>query len=300
MKLVSTSLLAGLAGLALVPLAPVAQAAAVYALTADNGSLVRFDTSTPSVVSTVALSGATLSLDGIDFRPANDLLYGYSASGSGIYTLNPLTGVTTLVSTSTSPVTSPLGIDFNPAADRLRVVDLNDANRRINVDTGAALNDGALAYNAGDVNAGVNPNIIEAAYTNNDVNPATGTVLYYFDSALDTLVTTAAPNAGVLDTVGALGFDIDEFTGFDIFTSAQGVNTAFASFFVGGVQGLYNINLASGAASLLGVIGDGSALSGLAISTAEVPEPGTLGLLAAAGLAAAAMRRRRPVGLATA
>ena len=284
------------AALALAALASAVQAAPVYALASNNGTLVRFDTATPGTVTSVgALSGATTALDGLDFRPADGMLYGYNAATSGIYRVDPNTGMTTLVSTSSAPVsTSALGIDFNPVADRLRVVTANDENRRINVANGAAQSDGMLAYAAGDANAGVNPNVVEAAYTNNDNNPATGTTLFYIDDVLDILVSTANPNAGVLNTVGALGVNTDQFLGFDIFTDLGGLNQAFASLQVGGVQGLYSINLGTGAATLLGVIGM-NRLHGLAVAPAlvPVPEPGSLALVAVAGLAVMALRRRR-------
>jgi hypothetical protein len=266
----------------------------VYALGSDNSTLVRFDTATPGNVTTVgAISGATRTLDGIDFRAADGGLYGYSAASAGVYRVDPATGNTTLVSTTAPAVgNTAVGIDFNPAADRLRVVTAADNNLRINVATGATLVDGALTYAAADAHAGTNPNITEAAYTNNDTLPATGTTLYYIDNLLDVLVTTSSPNAGLLNTVGALGLDVDEFLGFDILTDGSGVNTAFASFRVGGAQGLYSIDLGTGAATLIGAIGL-DRLHGLAVSS--VPEPGTLLLGSAAGLVAFGLRRRKTV-----
>ena len=150
-KLIST--------MALAALASGAQAALVYSLASNGGSLIRFDSSSPGIVTTLgSISGAIGRLHGLDFRPADGLLYGYEANTSGIYGVNVNTGVTTLVSTSTIPVgTSSLGIDFNPTVDRLRIVTSADENRRINVATGVAIADGALAYAAGDVNAGSNP-----------------------------------------------------------------------------------------------------------------------------------------------
>ncbi len=267
-----------------------AQAAPAYALANNKTTLVRFDTSAPMTVTTVgALSGAAAQLDGIDFRPADGRMYGYQSSTGNIYLVDTGSGATTLVSSSTAPVPNLMGIDFNPAADRLRVVGAGDENRRINISTGATLIDGMLAYAAGDANAGVNPNIIDAAYTNNDRLPGTGTTLYYLDYLLNSLVTTANPNAGVLNTVGSLGVLVDGFLGFDIFTDAGGSNTAFASLRVGGNQGLYNINLATGAASLVGGLGM-DALNGLAVAT--VPEPGSLALLAVGGFGMLALRRR--------
>ena len=279
-------------------LASATQAALVYSL-ADNGrSLIRFDSTAPGGVTIVgAISGAIGRLDGLDFRPADGLLYGYEANGSGIYRVDLMTGATTLAGTSSAPVgNAGLGIDFNPVVDRLRIVNPGDENRRINVATGAAIVDGALAFAAGDVNAGTNPQVHDAAYTNADNNAATGTQLYYVDAGLDALLTTTNPNAGVLNTVGALGVNTSSFLGFDIFTDLNGVNTAFASLRVGGVDGLYTINLLTGGATLIGALG-ANQLFGLALTPAAafvVGEPGSLGLLAAAGLAAIAMRRRKP------
>ena len=280
----------------LAALASGAQSAVVYSLANDGTSLVRFDSAAPGAVTALgAISGATTRLNGLDFRPANGFLYGFSQATSGIYRVDTGSGTTTLVSTSTAPVTTDLlGIDFNPVPDRLRVVTVNDENRRINVDNGVVPLplDGTLAYSPGDVNFGRNPNIIDAGYTNSDRNPGTGTTLYYIDHVLDTLVrATGNPNDGMLTTVGSLGFDTNDsrFTGFDIFTDLNGANTAFASLQVGGIDGLYTINLVTGSATPLGVIG-ATNLFGLAV--APVPEPGSLALVAAAGLAAFGIRRR--------
>ena len=271
-----------------------AHAAAVFALAADGSTLLRFDSATPGSVTTVgAVSGAATRLDGLDFRPANGVLYGYESTTSGIYSVNPSTGATVLVATSSAPVgAAVMGIDFNPVPDRLRVATEAGDNRRINLAGGAAISDGALAYAAGDVNFGAAPRVADVAYTNNDNNAATGTQLYYIDHALNTLVTTTNPNAGVLNTVGALGVDADENLGFDILTDGAGLNTAFATLRVSGVQGFYGINLATGAATLIGTLGTGP-LNGLAV--APVPEPGSLALVAAAG-AALLLHGRRASG----
>ncbi len=272
-------------------LAPAAQAAMVYALASDGTTLLRFDSAMPGVNTTVgALSGATTRLDGLDFRPADGMLYGYASTTSGIYRVNPATGGTTLVSTSSAAAAAAtLGIDFNPVPDRLRVATNDGVNLRINVDTGAALTDGTLSYAPGDVNAGAAPRIADVAYTNSDKLAATGTQLYYIDWALNTLVTTSNPNGGVMNTVGLLGVDTNESVGFDIVTDAGGTNLAFASLNVGGVQGFYGINLATGAATLIGNTNTGP-LNGLAV--AAIPEPGSLALVLAA-FAAITLQARR-------
>lgn len=291
-RLPSATTTAALALASALSLAPAAQAATVFALGNDGATLIRFDSATPGTTSTVGvIAGATVKLDGLDFRPADGLLYGYESATSGIYRVNTSTGATTLVSTSSAPVTAAtMGIDFNPVPDRLRVATNDGDNRRINIATGAAITDGALSYAAGDANAGAAPRVADVAYTNSDKLAATGTQLFYIDWVLNTLANTTNPNGGVINTVGALGVDTDENVGFDIVTDAAGVNTAFASLNVGGVQGFYGINLATGAATLIGTTGTGP-LIGLAV--AAIPEPGSLALVAAAGAALLLQGRRQ-------
>ena len=209
--------------------AATSQAATVYTLGGNGSTLVKFDSSAPGATTVIGpISGAVNGLQGIDFRPANGLLYGFGTGGE-IVTVNLTNAATNLVSTSTANSTSGnMGIDFNPVPDRLRLVNDLEQNLRINVDTGAAIVDGTLAYAAGDPNFGANPNIVEAAYTNSDTNLATGTTLYYIDYTLDTLVSTTNPNGGTLTTIGSLGVNTNEFVGFDILSDGMGGNIAYA------------------------------------------------------------------------
>lgn len=273
--------------------APGAGAATAYAIGDGGASLLRFETDNPGAVTRVGSFGGDASfLDGIDFRPADGRLYGYLDSTDSIYTVDLETAAVSFVSTSTAPTnTFVLGIDFNPVPDRLRIVTESQQNLRVNVDTGAAIVDGTLTYAAGDPNAGsLATLIVEAAYTNSDTNPATGTQLYYIDYGLDILVTTSAPNGGVLNTVGSLGVDTSELVGFDIFTFG-GVNTAYAVLNVGGSPGFYSIDLATGAATSIGSLDPGlGPIYGLSV---VVPEPSTLALVAVGGLAGLVVARRR-------
>ncbi|MBD2069069.1 DUF4394 domain-containing protein [Leptolyngbya sp. FACHB-671] len=263
----------------------------------DSNSLVLFNPDDPTKTRNVAVTGVNGNLLGIDIRPANGLLYGITDTND-IYTIDFGTGEATLVS-SLSPIEfeggNQSGFDFNPVPDRLRLVGSNDQNLRINVDTGAIADldmnpatgfqpDGTLAYGATDVNAGANPNITAAAYTNSfapSPDPTRTTQLFGIDSALDVLVLQSPPNAGTLTTIGSLGIDFDVVGGFDILADGMGNNVAYAA----SNSTLYNINLSNGSASTVGTIGDEPVqLVGLAATTVPEPATGAASLLGLGGL----------------
>ena len=280
-------LLAGLLGLVI---GGEASALAVYGVTTGN-SLVRFDSATPGTInSTVAVTGLNgATFRGIDFRPVDGLLYGVS-SDSRLYTINLSSGAATAIGAPGAFALSgnSFGFDFNPVPDRIRVTSDADQNLRLNPNDGTlTATDGTLAYAAGVAN----PNIVGSAYTNSFPG-ATTTTLYGIDSDLNILVTQAPPNNGTLNTVGALNFDTTDLVGFDIFFFG---NQAFASLGTGtglnAVSSLFSINLTTGAATRIGAIGNGLAIAGIAIQ--QVPEPGTVTLLAAALLGSLAVRARR-------
>ncbi len=280
-----------------VAIAPQVKAVNLTGLTRDN-TLVNFDSASPSSANFVQVAGVVGNLLGIDYRPADGQLYGL-ADSNNIYTIDANTGATTFASTLDVPLSvgALSGVDFNPVVDRLRVVGSNDTNFRINVDTGATVVDGNLAYATGDVNFGVNPNLTGAAYLNSflgapspaGVTPPTRTTqLFDIDSNLDVLTLQNPPNAGTLVTIGSLGIDFSPTGGFDIFADGNGGNTAYAA----SDSVLYTIDLATGAASSLGIIGGSRSMTGLAAK--PVPEPSSvIGSLAAVTLVGAAVMRRR-------
>ncbi|MBW4468611.1 MAG: DUF4394 domain-containing protein [Pegethrix bostrychoides GSE-TBD4-15B] len=249
-----------------------------FALNDDN-TLISFNSSDPGSVTSIPIAGISGTLLGIDIRPADGLIYGLTTANK-IYTIDPNglpdTG-TTLVSTLSQPFEGGTisGFDFNPVADRLRLVGDNDQDFRINVDTGDVTIDGTLAFAAADANAKVNPNITAAAYTNSFTG-TTSTQLYDIDTLLNTLVLQNPPNDGTLTTIGELGINFDTLGGFDILSSVEGENTAFA---VSNAM-LYNVDLETGAATSLGMIGDDPSLNlqGLAVmrvmdETEMMPHP---------------------------
>lgn len=234
-----------------------------------SGRLFSFNRETPGTeVGSVTVSGllADETLLGIDFRPADGLLYGVGSKGS-IYKILPATGVATVASTlraaagSANPFTNlsgaNFGVDFNPVADRLRVVSNTGQNLRINVDTGDTINDGTIAPASASVSA--------SAYTN--AFPGTTTTrLFNLNLATNSLDLQDPPNNGTLVTGAPLGVTTTAVNGFDI--DARN-NAGYAALTVGAITSLYRVNVSAvapaAAATLVGRISNGDAIRGLAL-----------------------------------
>ncbi|MFE7772968.1 DUF4394 domain-containing protein [Streptomyces sp. NPDC057445] len=230
----------------------------VFGLTTDQ-RLVSFNTSTPSTVRSIAqISGLVgdTSLVGIDFRVQNGLLYGVGNQG-GIYTINTLNAVATKVHQLTVALSgTQFGVDFNPAANRLRIVSDTGQNLRHNIDDANAplvtTVDAVLTHPSAAVALG----ITGAAYTNNDLDPATGTTLFDVDTVNDTVAVQSPANSGNLAPTGSLGVNAGPSAGFDIYYSAkngngngyEGSNQGFATLQVDGVYRFHHVNLLTGAA----------------------------------------------------
>ena len=259
--------------------------------------LVYFDSATPATtIAKVKVKGLVRgeSLVGLDFRPANGQLYGLGDT-SRLYRINPTSGQATAVDGTGAAFAPALagtefGFDFNPSADRIRVVSDVDANMRLDPDTGAVVDfdggadgtqtDLALTFAVGDVNFGSNPSVFAAAYTNN-VAGGTPTTLYGIDSDKNALVAigsvdgiTDSPNNGNVTTIGALGVDVTSVGGFDIVSDGVS-DTAYAAVATSGTgrSGFYSINLSTGAATLINQIkGSKQPVRGIAVVT---PPPST-------------------------
>jgi hypothetical protein len=238
-----------------------------YAVT-SNGLILKFELDDPAQAKRLkpvkGIPGGER-IVGIDFRPANKMLYAVT-NKSKLYTIDLATSAATAIGTLTTPLTAGgTGVDFNPVPDRLRIVNDADQNLRANPADATNVVDKPLAYAPADANAGKNPMVAAAAYTDNVAGTKT-TKLYVIDAALGILATQAPPNDGILNTVGPLDIRVNTLTGFDIRTDTAGANHAYAVTAVGrsAMSKLYKIDLATGKADEVGTI-RGGLVTGFAI-----------------------------------
>lgn len=258
--------------------------ATVYGLAQRGHVLLRFQAGNPMLTEAILpIAGVQTGerLIGIDFRPSTGDLLALS-NASRLYRIDLGNGVATPLGAgpfSPALAGAEFGFDFNPVPDRIRVVSDAEQNLRLHPVTGAvAGTDSALAYAAGDPNFAANPALVASAYTSSFAG-ATSTTLYGIDANLDVLVrqgsvggAPVSPNSGQLFTVGALGFDANLLSGFDV--SPYG--GALASLMVpGGTRSmLFTVDLDTGAATMIGSIGT-AAVRDIAI---QPPTPRILGL----------------------
>lgn len=237
-------------------------ASAAVGLTAD-GRLIAFGIAglpaTTEIGPVTGFVGGDTALIGIDYRVQDRQLYGVGNAG-GVYTIRVATAALSFVNTiAPAPSGTRFGVDFNPAADRLRIVSDTGQNLRHNVNAGGTTTvDGNLNYTAG-IDAA---NVIGAAYTNNDLDTNTGTTLFNIDTGLDQVVLQVPPNNGSLAATGKLGLDASGAVGFDIRSrlnaGATVANVGYAAVTgAGGDTALYRVNLLTGALTLVGDLPDG-------------------------------------------
>lgn len=213
-------------------------------------------------------------LVGMDYRIAKGVLFALSNAGR-LYTLDVLTGALKPVGSGAGAALqgNTFGVDFNPVADRVRVVSNTGQNLRLHPDTGAvAATDPALAYAPGDAQAGQQPELVAAGYTYNKKDDKL-TTNYAIDRRAGMLVTqgtvegvqpVVSPNTGQLRTVGPLGtgplldaaLDIADVTG-AAFTAVRSTSQPATK--------LYTIDLSTGKATPVGTVADGGPILGLAV-----------------------------------
>lgn len=243
-----TALMASAALLAAGLGATAADAQTLAALT-DGNKITWIDAAQKRVTGSVTLQDGA-SLVGFDVRPADGKLYGVTPAGD-IVIVDAKTGAWTKKSTISEKLPSGVtfSVDFNPVADRMRLIASDGTNLRINVEDGKAVVDGKLKFADTDANRGKAPKVTAAGYSNSFAGTKE-TALYDFDAANGVLAKQAPPNDGVLNTLGTLGFKFDGPVAFDIWSDGKGGNAAWM---LAGTT-LYSVDLASGAAKSAGTI----------------------------------------------
>lgn len=233
--------------------AGVATPAAADAIVALVGgkSLAMVDPDSLKVTGKVDISGAS-EVVGVDVRPADGMLYGVTAAGE-IVTIDVKSGAATKKSTLSEklPAGAKVTVDFNPMADRLRIMTDGGVSLRVNVDDGKATVDGSHKFAETDMHKGEKPNIVAGAYTNSLVGKkAEKTELFNIDATIPALVKQAPPNDGVLNAIGKIGVKLSGPVAFEIAASADGSNAAWL--LTGGE--LYSVDLATGATKKAGAV----------------------------------------------
>lgn len=197
---------------------------------------------------------------GIDYRVQNGKLYGVGDLG-GVYTLNGNAWAHKVSQLTVALSGGDFGVDFNPAANRLRVISDTGQNLRHNIDdpvgspaAGTTVADATLTNPAVPPAPGATAlGVSGAGYTNNDLSAVTSTTLFDVDTTANRVSVQSPANAGTLAPTGGLGVAAAGGAGFDVYSSLRnGVtvsNTAFATLRVGGSYKFYLIDLLTGAAT---------------------------------------------------
>ncbi|BDT72535.1 hypothetical protein os4_20750 [Comamonadaceae bacterium OS-4] len=243
----------------------------------DKLELLTLNAGQPTkVLKRVQLSGLAAgdTVVGIDYRIAKGVLFALAKSGR-LYTVDTATGVLKPVGAAPAVALQgdAIGMDFNPVADRVRVMSTSGQNVRLHPDTGAlAATDPAPFYAAGDRRAGVKPEVAAAAYTYNKKDDKL-TTNFAIDRNGGFLVTMGSAegvqpvvsfNTGQLYTVGALGVTDMLDASMDI-ADVSGAAFAAVRLKSHATTRLYSLDLQTGKATFIGTIGDGARVLGLAV-----------------------------------
>jgi Domain of unknown function (DUF4394) len=245
-----------------------------------NSSIVSFNPETPGTLLTNRGDvGTSDSARAIEFDPTSGSLYAMYQTSTTTYQLRRINLITGHVSdlsifgTLTTPASASgigVGMAYDPLQHGFRVITAAGNNLSINLATarsGSVYS--PVAYPSGDTGFGITPYIEHIAYTN-AVPSASTTTLYGIDTQRNVLVrigTAGSPYSAQVYTVGttALGINPTDYGGFVI---DPATNVGYAAMTVGGAPRLYQINLTSGIASLLGQIGTSATarVEGLAVA----------------------------------
>lgn len=233
-----------------------APAVAAIGLVGGN-SLVKLTTADTALSQPTPITGldGDRTLVGIDYRVQDGQLYGVGDAG-GIYTVAD-SGAAAKVGALSVPLEGQrFGVDFNPAANALRVVSDTGQNLRQPFATTplpATVADTKLTNPATAPATGTVPatGVVAAGYTNNDTEATTATALYVLDATAGRVSVQSPANGGTLAPSGSLGLTVGPASGFDVH-SANGVNTGYAALQVGDAAELHKVDLLTGKATKIG------------------------------------------------
>jgi hypothetical protein len=257
----------------------------------QGANLIRFDSALPGTVTTLSVQGLASGdvLQAVVFDPATDQLLGIGSNNnngtSNLYVLDPNTGAATLAH-AIAPgfqANSPFGkaiVAFDPVPDGsgqygilvlssdgsvVEVLNPADGTFTSSADPN---NPVAASYDGG---AFEGPSFVTGAFSN-PYRGATATTLYALDPQPNNNVIklTSAPGQNAWHAVGPLGLTSTLQDAFAIGSGQDPVSgkpDAFAALPDGTTfkVTLFRIDLQSGSATALGVIGNGSAVSNLVV-----------------------------------
>lgn len=220
----------------------------MLAVTSESNCLVRFSVSDPSAITVIGPLDSAGDVVGLDFRPASGELFALTAMGE-LLLVDPMTAQTTQVTASIGELQGGrYDIDFNPAANALRLISSARQNFRMG---SPALVEGAMMEALVDGKFGYLQGVVATAYTN--VNPDQDGTQMYVISADSRTFYQQDPNVGLLTRIGGLfeAADTLDVKGYNVFTTADDTNEHYAVFDVDGTVGLYAVDPANAGTTLL-------------------------------------------------
>jgi hypothetical protein len=234
---------------------------------AGDRTLVSFDTKKAdrgrALGEVKGLDRADQDLVGIDHRVQDGKLYGVGRGG-GVYAIDTRSlQATKFVQLTVALDGTSFGVDFNPAANALRIVSDKGQNLRQPFAPGP---NGAIPATATDMPltlvappAGPVPGtgVTGVAYTNNDLDAATSTTLFDLGTETDQVLIQAPANAGILSATGKAGVDLQGDTGFDIYSTVRQDSTRANTAYAVNAGRLYQVDLLTGRFTEAGRIGGG-------------------------------------------
>ena len=156
----------------------VAVNAAQVAALVGNDTVAVVDTAQKKATKSMKVSGISGALVGIDVRPSDGLLYGLVDDGT-VVTI-AMDGKATQKSKLETMIAKGVvaTVDFNPVADKLRVMGSDGMSLRADVDSGKVTKDGDHKYADTDMHKGEKPNVIGGAYQLGEGHQGDGAVQY--------------------------------------------------------------------------------------------------------------------------